>query len=213
MPSSGARADRIAQIRWVLWALLVANLAVVIVKFAIGLRTGSLAVLGDAVHSSVDAANNVFGLVVMRVAALGPDEDHPYGHSKFETLGALAIVLFLSVSGFELVKGAITRLIAGPEPLAIGVVHIGLLAATLVVNMIVATYRNATGQRAGQPFAPRRCGAYAGRRRRHDRRADRSGAILPWVGMGRCRGGPRRRIRHCRGCLSHHCPFHPGIGG
>jgi len=146
MPSSGERADRATRIRWVLWVLLIANVAVVIVKFAIGVRTGSLAVLGDAVHSSVDAANNVLGLIVIRVAARGPDEDHPYGHSKFETLGALAIVLFLSVSGFELIKGAITRLIAGPEPLDIDFVHIGLLAMTLVVNTIVATYETRRGR-------------------------------------------------------------------
>ncbi len=145
MSSLGARADRSARIRRVLSGLLVANVAVVVVKAAIGLGTGSLAVIGDAVHSSVDAMNNVLGLVVIRVAARGPDEDHPYGHGKFETLGALAIVVFLSVSGFEIVKGAIGRLVAGPEPLAVGGVHIALLVLTLFVNTIVATYETRRG--------------------------------------------------------------------
>jgi cation diffusion facilitator family transporter len=145
MLSLDARTDRSIQIRRVLGGLLLANVAVVIVKAAIALGTGSLAVVGDAVHSSVDALNNVLGLVVIRVAARGPDEDHPYGHSKFETLGALAIVVFLSVSAFEIVKGAITRLVAGPETLEIRGVHIALLVLTLFVNAIVAMYETRRG--------------------------------------------------------------------
>src|SRR5204863_443202 len=79
-------------------------LAVVGVKLAVGLSSGSLAVLGGAVDSCVDALNNVLALIVVRVAAKEPDEDHPYGHGKFETLGALAIVGFLSITCFELVR-------------------------------------------------------------------------------------------------------------
>jgi cation diffusion facilitator family transporter len=130
----------------VLLGLLVANLAVVGAKFVIGAASGSLAVLGDAVHSSVDAMNNVLALAVMWVAAREPDEDHPYGHGKFETLGALAIVVFLSVSGFELVKGAVSRLIGGAEPLVISDGHVALLVGTLAVNTAVAVYESRRGR-------------------------------------------------------------------
>lgn len=147
MPLAPTQArDRIPQIRRVLIGLLVANLGVVGAKFIIGLGTGSLGVLGDAVHSSVDAMNNVLGLAVISVAARGPDEDHPYGHGKFETLGALAIVVFLSVSGFELVKGAITRLATGPQRLDISGPQFGLLVGTLAVNAAVATYEARRGR-------------------------------------------------------------------
>src|SRR5512145_1142565 len=105
--------ERHDRVRRVLLGILVANLAVVAAKFLIGLATGSLAVMGDAAHSSADALNNVVGLVVMRLAAAEPDADHPYGHAKFETLGALVIVGFLSVSCFELLKGAVSSLAAG----------------------------------------------------------------------------------------------------
>src|SRR5881397_2662316 len=72
-----------ALVRRVFIGLLVANLAVVGVKLAVGLSSGSLAVLGGAVDSCVDALNNVLALIVVRVAAKEPDEDHPYGHGKF----------------------------------------------------------------------------------------------------------------------------------
>jgi cation diffusion facilitator family transporter len=138
--------DRSTQIRRVLFGLLIANLAVVGAKFVIGTATGSLAVLGDAVHSSVDAVNNVLALTVMWVAAREPDEDHPYGHTKFETLGALAIVVFLSIGGFELIKGAVARLFYGSEPLVISKAQIAVLASTLVLNTVVAVYETRRGR-------------------------------------------------------------------
>jgi cation diffusion facilitator family transporter len=69
--------------------VLLANLAVVVAKLAIGLRSGSIAILGDAAHSGVDAINNVVGLLAVRLAAAPPDDQHPYGHGKFETLASL----------------------------------------------------------------------------------------------------------------------------
>src|SRR6266498_5785461 len=111
-PASEPRSSP-AAVRRVLVGLLVANLAVLAAKAIVGLASGSLAVLGDALHSSVDSIYNVLGLIVVRVAARAPDEDHPYGHGKFETLGALAVVVFLSITCFELVRSAIGRLVSG----------------------------------------------------------------------------------------------------
>ena len=138
--------DRSRAVRRVLAGLLVANIAVLVAKAAIGMLTGSLAVLGDAVHSSVDAAYNVLGLVVVRVAAREPDDDHPYGHGKFETLGALAIVVFLSVTCFELMRSAISHLLSGGHAVQVGNLGVTLLLATLVTNIFVAWYENRRGR-------------------------------------------------------------------
>ena len=132
-------------VRRVLIGLLGANLAVVVAKVYIGAVSGSLAVLGDALHSSVDSLYNVLGLIVIRVAARAPDEDHPYGHGKFETLGALAIVVFLSITCFELVRNAVQKLLSGGH--AVVVTDLGLVAllATLAINVFVAWYENRRG--------------------------------------------------------------------
>jgi cation diffusion facilitator family transporter len=137
--------DRHASVRRVLIGVLIANVAVVSLKFTIGVGTGSLAVLGDGVHASVDALNNIIGLAVMRVAAVGPDADHPYGHGKFETLGALVIVGFLSVSCFELVTGAIRALLAGGRAISAPPLALAALGGTLIINVVVATYESARG--------------------------------------------------------------------
>jgi cation diffusion facilitator family transporter len=143
---SGRALDRSAAVRRVLRGLLVANIAVVIAKAIIGASAGSLAVMGDAVHSSVDAVYNILGLIVMRVAARAPDEEHPYGHGKFETLGALAIIVFLSVTCFELVRSSIARLTAGGHAVRITDLGLVLLLATLGTNVFVAWYEHRRGQ-------------------------------------------------------------------
>src|SRR5207245_6192765 len=107
------------------------NLVRVWAKLAVGIASQSLAVFGGAVDSCVDALNNVLALIVVRVAAKEPDEDHPYGHGKFETLGALAIVGFLSITCFELVRGAVNHLITGTHRVDINDLQLAVLVLTL----------------------------------------------------------------------------------
>src|SRR5207248_3638200 len=126
--------------------LLVANLAVVGVKLAVGITSGSLAVLGGAVDSCVDALNNVLALIIVRVAAKEPDEDHPYGHGKFETLGALAIVGFLAITCFELIRGAVKELLHGAHPGGVTDSQLAVLVLTLGVNVVIAWYENRRGR-------------------------------------------------------------------
>lgn len=145
----GARAslpDRAAAIRRVFLGLLAANVAVVAAKVVIGVQTGSLAVLGDAIHSSVDALNNVVFIALTRAASAEPDEDHPYGHSKFEPVGALGILVFLSVSCFELLKSAFAGLLRGDAPPRFTNAQFLLLGVTLAVNIWVAWYEHRRGR-------------------------------------------------------------------
>ena len=143
---TGNALDRSRAVRRVLAGLLVANILVLIAKATIGALAGSLAVIGDAIHSSVDAVYNVLGLVVVRVASRAPDDEHPYGHGKFETLGALGIVVFLSVTCFELTRSAIGRLIQGGHTIQVTDLGLLLLLATLATNVLVAWYENRRGQ-------------------------------------------------------------------
>jgi cation diffusion facilitator family transporter len=145
MPLTTPDEARERAIRRVLTSLLLANLAVMAIKAAVGYLTGSLAVLGDAVQSSVDGINNVLGLIIIRVAARGPDDDHPYGHAKFETLGPLAVVVFLSISLFELIRSAVARLLHGGGTIHVTTRDLALLFATLVINVWVAWYERKRG--------------------------------------------------------------------
>jgi cation diffusion facilitator family transporter len=127
------------QVRRVLWWVLAANLLVIIAKLAVGLRSGSIAILGDAGHSGVDALNNLVALLAIRLAAEPPDAEHPYGHGKFETIGALAIVSLLAITCFELMTGSIGRLVAGVSAPRLEPLTFAVLGATMAVNLGVAS--------------------------------------------------------------------------
>src|SRR6266511_3266508 len=141
--------DKTALVRRVFVALLLANVTVVAAKLLVGLASGSLAILSTALDSCVDALHNVLALTVVRVAAKEPDEDHPYGHGKFETLGALAIVGFLSITCFELVRQAANRFSGDHHTPLLSEVQFAILLATLAVNVLVTRYEQRRGEQLG----------------------------------------------------------------
>jgi len=96
--------------------------------------------------------NNIVGLMLVTVAGRAPDEDHPYGHDKFETLGALGIVVFLSISCFELMRQGFSALISNRLPRGATPRDIGVVAATLVVNAFVVWYERRRGRQLGSTF-------------------------------------------------------------
>lgn len=147
-PSPADRRDR--QVRRVLVLVLLLNLAVVLGKAVAWWSSRALGVAAETAHSGLDALNNIVALTFAAVAARGPDEDHPYGHRKFETLGALVVASFLSVTVFELVKAALARLISVEPPTVEGTsLAIGLMAASIVVGILVSTYERRRAKRLG----------------------------------------------------------------
>jgi len=147
MTTDAERDRRNREVRRILWLTFAANIVVVIAKATAGLLANSLSVLADAAHSSIDAWNNVMALLLARVAAKAPDEEHPYGHGKFETLGALAIVAFLSVTCYELTRSAIMRLGGhGPLPQATAFA-IGVMLVSAAANALVARYESRAATR------------------------------------------------------------------
>lgn len=134
------------EVRRVLIVTFVANLAVVLAKAVAGWNAQALSVIADAAHSSVDAWNNIMALVLARVAAKAPDAEHPYGHGKFETLGALAIVAFLSVTVYELVSGAISRLLGEGARAEATPLVVAVMAISAVISFVVARYEEHHGR-------------------------------------------------------------------
>ena len=73
----------------------VSNLLLTALKVVAGILGASPAMIADAVHSLSDLASDVVALFALRVSARPPDQDHPYGHGRFETLGTIALSFFL----------------------------------------------------------------------------------------------------------------------
>jgi cation diffusion facilitator family transporter len=140
-------------VRRVLFVTLALNVVVVAGKLAAGLLAGSLSVVSDAIHSSVDSLNNIVGLVVMTYATAEPDEGHPYGHAKFETLAAFAIAGFLFVTCYQIALSAIKRVIAHETPAPeITALTIGVMVGTIICNIFVTVYERREGRRLQSAF-------------------------------------------------------------
>lgn len=112
--------------------------------------TGSLALGSAALDSLIDVFISGANFLVLRRSALPPDEDHAYGHGKFENLAAFAQGLFLVVAAAGLVWTGVRQLIAGgaPEETGWGIV---VLAVSLVVCFAVARILERAAVRSGSP--------------------------------------------------------------
>lgn len=142
-----------AEVQRVLLITLGLNVLVMGLKAWVGWVTGSLSLVADALHSVTDSANNILGLFASRLALPHPDRDHPYGHQKYEAVGALGIAAFLGIACFEILQGAIERLL---HPTGAGVKisesELWVLLLVLGVNIFVAFYERGVGRRVQSPL-------------------------------------------------------------
>lgn len=145
------RESRSRGITRVLWATLAANAAVAAAKYACGVRYGSLSLQADAFHSISDSLANVAGLVGMRMAMKPPDEEHPYGHRKFELVVALGIAMTLFWAAFHVVVEAAGRL-GGAPVLEQGWLPYAVMLATIAVNLAVTRWERLAGERYASPL-------------------------------------------------------------
>lgn len=114
------------------------NFLVLVAKLLVGLSTGSLAIVGDAIHSLTDVFNNVVAWIVIRVSSTPPDREHPYGHRKFETLAVFFLASLLVVLAFELAMHAINK---DDEVIENSGWGLGIMVAVLVINISLATWQ------------------------------------------------------------------------
>lgn len=133
-------------VRRTLLIVLALNALVTLMKLFVGLHTRALTVVGAALESGLDLMNNVIALMLVRVAHRDPDEEHPYGHAKFETLGTLAVVGFLSISCFELLRQGIRSLVAAAPMRPATTRDFGIVIATIGINAFVVWYEKRRGR-------------------------------------------------------------------
>jgi cation diffusion facilitator family transporter len=138
--------DRQHAVARVLVGVLVLNVLVAAAKLIFGYSTGAVSIISDGFHSLTDSASNVMGLVGLRAARQPPDQDHPYGHRKYETLAAAGIFVFLLLVVIEVVETAFARL-GGTGAPQVTIASFLVMIVTLGVNLLVVRYESAQGRR------------------------------------------------------------------
>jgi cation diffusion facilitator family transporter len=136
--------DKFKQIRRILIVILFFNWLVAFGKLIYGLITKSAAMTADGVHSFADGASNIIGLVGIWAASKPVDEDHPYGHKKYETIATLGIAVMLFLASFDIIKDSFLRLFHPVVP-DVNVFSFGLMVVGFLINVVVMKYEYKKG--------------------------------------------------------------------
>ena len=117
-------------------AMVVIDLGLVLAKLGLGISTGSLALISDAVHSGLDAAASVLAFVAVRTASRPADREHPFGHGKAENLAAYTEGFLLVIAGLLVGYVAVQRLFGHPVTVDPTPLALGFLGFTIVLEIV-----------------------------------------------------------------------------
>lgn len=140
--------ENFVKVKRVLWIILFANMGVAALKIIIGTAINSTSLTADGFHSLADGSSNIVGLIGIKLASKPVDEDHPYGHGKFEILAGLFIAGMLFVIGVNIILEAVKRVF---NPLIPSITPESLVALiiTLGINIFVSIYEYKQGKKLG----------------------------------------------------------------
>ena len=122
------------------------NILLFFAKYFAAVLSGSVAVIADAFNNLSDAGSSIITLLGFVIAGKKPDLHHPFGHGRAEYLAGLALAMMIGVTGLELVKGSVEKIITPSEPvlnLSIGLI----LLASIAVKLYMAIYNRHIGKK------------------------------------------------------------------
>ena len=134
------------------------NLLLALGKFAAGTVFGSIAIVADALNNLSDASSSVISLLGFKLAAKPADNDHPYGHARYEYLAGLAVAVMILVIGVELAKSSLEKILH-PTPVLFSLVTVAVLAASILMKLWMAAFNREVGRRIQSAWPPRRTAA------------------------------------------------------
>ena len=115
------------------------NVLLSTLKFFVGMLSGSLAVMADAVNNLSDAAGSVMALLSVRIAEKPMDREHPFGHGRMEYIGALAVGALIVVAGVKLLMDGVNAILS-PAALTATWLTLVLLAASVLTKLWLFFY-------------------------------------------------------------------------
>lgn len=137
--------DRFKEAEFAAMLGVVGNVVLAIFKYVIGVISGSKALIADAVHSASDVAGSFAVYIGLRAAKQPPDEDHPYGHGKAESIAAIIVSVLLFLVGIEIGKSSFESFfhpIEAPKTIAIYAIII-----SIIVKEAMFRYKYKLGKR------------------------------------------------------------------
>ncbi|MDQ0231513.1 cation diffusion facilitator family transporter [Metabacillus malikii] len=172
--------DRFKQAEFAAIVGVVGNILLAIVKGVVGVISDSRALVADAVHSASDVVGSLAVFIGVRAAKQPPDEDHPYGHGKAESIAAIIVAVLLFLVGLEIGKSSVEAFFAEIE--APRILAIYAVVLSIVVKEWMFQYKFRLGKRINSDAII--ANAY-------EHRSDVYSSIAALIGIGAAVFGPR----------------------
>ena len=125
---------------------IVANAVLFAMKLAVGTLAGSVSITADALNNLSDASSSVVTLLGFKLAEKPADDDHPFGHARYEYLSGLAVAAMILFIGFELAKSSVEK-IFNPQAVDFTWVTLGVLLGSMVVKLWLSLFNRRLGKR------------------------------------------------------------------
>ena len=132
----------------------ISNLLLLIFKFIAGFLSHSAAMIADAVHSLSDFLTDIVVMIFVRISSKEEDENHHYGHGKFETLATVIIGIVLFAVGFGIMKNGITSIVdvaKGKTLESPGVIALIAAVVSIIVKEVLYRYTVIKGKELNSP--------------------------------------------------------------
>lgn len=121
------------------WLSVVSNTTLVALKVTVGLVVGSVSILSEAIHSAVDLVASCIAVMAVRASGKPPDDDHPFGHGKVESISGTIEALLIFVAGGWIIYEAIHKL-RNPEPLQMAHWGVAAMLVSALANTAVSAH-------------------------------------------------------------------------
>ncbi len=121
------------------WISVGVNGVLFLIKITLGLMTGAVSLIADAVHTFSDLITSYIVIWGFKQAEKPADVEHPYGHGRAEYIATLIIAILLCVAGIEIIEYSVDR-IQNPESVEVKIWMIILLTGTVIIKEITARY-------------------------------------------------------------------------
>ena len=126
------------------------NILLFLGKFTAGTLTGSIGITADAFNNLSDAGSASIALIGFRLSEQKADQEHPFGHGRFEYIAGLIVSMVILLMGFELAKTSVSKILS-PEPVAFSVLAVCVLGASILVKLYMFFYNRGIGKKIDSP--------------------------------------------------------------
>lgn len=120
------------------------NVLLFLGKLVVGTLSGSVSITADAMNNLSDASGSIVTLVGFRLADKPADEDHPFGHARFEYLSGLAVAVMILLIGLELAKSSVSKIL-NPTPVAMSALTAAVLLGSIAVKLWMSVFNKRLG--------------------------------------------------------------------